>query len=212
MTASKQLSQSQFDEIQRERKVFLWNVIAGVAASTVFLVFIQPILTSLWDLISSMGGTLLGRFVDGIYEYAARDNRNFVPVLGALMVLYLPLILVFVTWPVVAVSQRLVGQDTEQSSKLKSRRSLAVKLALAFLSVLVGTPAAVCIYTDFQLNTSFEQRVAVLSPHISDSQLKVLRANWAAMDSKDKYLAIKASMERAAIDAKIKLPPSLLGD
>jgi len=66
------------------------------------------------------------------------------------------------------------------------------------------------VYYDLQLNTSFKQRITVLSPHISEQQEKELRAQWASMKSRKDYENINRALEDAAKNKEVKLPKLLL--
>jgi hypothetical protein len=59
--------------------------------------------------------------------------------------------------------------------------------------------------SDLQLNASFNQRMAVLAPEITDLEAKRLRARWASMRSREDYLAITAGMDAVANQKGIKL-------
>lgn len=197
---------------QSERKIFWWNVVASVVASIVVIALIQPLLTLFWDFLSSTGNGLLNRFVDRLYGNAALGNRNWVIAALAILLLYLP----FTNALVSAVARPLIKkriQRMEGESKQKTLTALiASVVGLSIVGIIFTTPFAVYIYTDLQLNASFNQRLQVLSPHLSDQQTKTLLASWASMTSKSDYLKIKAEMDQLAAREKVTLPRPLLQD
>jgi len=79
-----------------------------------------------------------------------------------------------------------------------------------FLLMLVLTIfGAVQPVADLQLNTSFQQRLKVLAPALSDLQMKEFEAAWASMQTRADFLAIQLRMERAATQHNIVLPKPL---
>jgi ABC-type lipoprotein release transport system permease subunit len=54
--------------------------------------------------------------------------------------------------------------------------------------------------------TSFNRRVIILAPHISQQQEKELRAAWALMSNRGDYDAINATMAGYAAEHKITVP------
>lgn len=199
-------------ENQSERKIFWWNVVASVVASIIVIALIQPLLTLFWDFLSSTGSALLNRFVDKLYKGAALGNRNWVIAILAIALLYVP----FTNALVVAAVRPLIKkklQNKAGDSKTRSKTVLlATLVAVSIIGIVLATIPAAFIYTDLQLNSSFNQRLQVLAPHLTDQQVKVLKASWASMTSKSDYLKIKNEMNRLADEAKIALPRPLLQD
>lgn len=197
---------------QSERKIFWWNVVASVVASIVVIALIQPLLTLFWDFLSSTGNAMLNRFVDRLYENAALGNRNWVIAAIAILLLYLP----FTNALVVAVTRPLIKRIVQRKAEESKQKALAVLVTslvgLSVIGLIIATPPAAYIYTDLQLNASFNQRLLVLTPHLSDKQVKDLLASWASMKSKSDYLKIRHEMDQLASQAKVTLPSPLLQD
>jgi hypothetical protein len=191
-----------------ERRVFLWNVIASVVASVVVIAFVQPFLSLVWDWLIGAGGAFIIRLVDMMYENASLGNRNWVVAVAASIFLFLPINLL-----VVRLYFKLVKRRYTQAEP-KPRRLpewLGAALALLFMVVSATVPSAY-IFTDLQLNASFDQRLTVLAPHISDQQVKELRAQWALMKSRDHHRSIQGQMQAYADKAGIHLPEPLLAE
>lgn len=195
-----------------DRKIFWWNVIASVIASVIVIALIQPMLTWLWEYMSSTGNVMLNKYVDHLYKNAALGNRNWVIAAIAISLLYIPIanfILVIGTRPLFKkLLQRKPGV-----TKLKIPTAIFVTLVVFSISGLIpATFLSISIYTDLQLNASFNQRLQVLTPHLSDHQHKTLLASWASMTSKNDYIKIKEEMDQLALQAKTTLPRPLLQD
>jgi uncharacterized membrane protein YgcG len=59
------------------------------------------------------------------------------------------------------------------------------------------------------MNTSFNQRLTIIAPSLSDNEQKVLKAQWASMRNRRDYEVIVSSIEKIANDKKIELPKLL---
>jgi len=59
------------------------------------------------------------------------------------------------------------------------------------------------------MNTSFNQRLTIIAPSLSDNEQKVLKAQWASMRNRRAYEVIVSSIEKIANDKKIELPKLL---
>lgn len=57
-----------------------------------------------------------------------------------------------------------------------------------------------------QISASFNQRLTVLAPAISDVEYKTLKARWASMKSKADYDALVSLMDNRAAELGVKLP------
>ena len=64
-------------------------------------------------------------------------------------------------------------------------------------------------FANLQLNATFNQRIAALSPELSDQKVKRFRARWALMEKRADYRSIQGDLEKVAAAKSIKLPPSL---
>lgn len=191
-----------------ERRVFLWNVIASVVASVLVIAFVQPFLSLFWDALTGTGSNLLNGLVDRMYENASLGNRNWVAAVAATVALFLPINLIIVHI-YIRMRRRRSAQRISRPSKIPYW--LTAAFALIFMLVSATIPAAY-VFTDLQLNASFDQRLTVLAPHITDMQTKQLRARWAQMKSRADYRSIRVQMEGYATVANIRLPEPLLSE
>jgi hypothetical protein len=79
--------------------------------------------------------------------------------------------------------------------------------------LLFGPVAATTLLVDFaaqQMKLSFDQRIAVLAPSISEDEEEVLRGRFAALDGRDSYESLKIDMNLTARTRGISLPDPLL--
>jgi hypothetical protein len=79
--------------------------------------------------------------------------------------------------------------------------------------LLFGPVAATTLLVDFaaqQMKLSFEQRIAVLAPSISEDEEEMLRGRFAGLDGRDSYESLKLDMNMAAHQHGMTLPEPLL--
>ena len=193
---------------KNDRRMFLWNVVASVVASVLVIAFVQPFLSLFWDALTGTGSSLLNGLVDRMYQNASLGNRNWVAAVAATIALFLPINLIIVR---IYFKMRLRRrtQRIPKPSKVPYWLNAAIALVLMLISATI--PAAY-VFTDLQLNASFDQRLTVLAPHITDMQAKQLRARWAQMKSRADHRSIRTEMEGYASVANIRLPEPLLSE
>ena len=207
------------EKSQSNQKIFMWNVIAGVVASVLFLAVFQPLLTWTFDWLASTSVDSLNSYVDGLYKRAALGSRDWVIVALALLVMnavfVLTVFFLFGTrrlthWANKQAPLYLSGNEKSSSFAFRSILSIPFRLGLILMLLFNFGSISVSIFTDLQLNTSFNQRINALAPYVSDNEIKLLRSQWALMRSKADHEAINKSMNDLAIRKKIKLPLPLL--
>lgn len=79
--------------------------------------------------------------------------------------------------------------------------------------LLFGPVAATTLLVDFaaqQMKLSFEQRIVVLAPAISEDEEEMLRSRFAGLDGRDSYENLKLDMNMAAHQHGVSLPEPLL--
>ena len=79
--------------------------------------------------------------------------------------------------------------------------------------LLFGPVAATTLLVDFaaqQMKLSFEQRMAVLAPSITEEEEEMLRGRFAGLDGRDSYENLKLDMSMAAHQHGVSLPEPLL--
>lgn len=186
------------------------GVLASIIASILVLIFIQPVLRLVWALVLGLGGKFLDKYIDSIYRSSAFGHRNHVDVM-LLLFLFAASSGLFMGFTSV-ITHRII--DSRSVPAHPKKRNLMLMSVL----MLVGTPiflvaslsVSIRSLADLQYNTSFQQRLKVLAPKITDAQFKELEADWASMKSRQDYLSIKVRMEAIAQENRITLPEVLL--
>jgi hypothetical protein len=198
------------EEHKADTRTGWWNdpalrvaIVAGILASIVFIYFLDPILRGLWSVALFAARRLYSGLLDGVYTHAALGHRDWLLVLLFLM-------------GHGALSGAIVGAIAGTGIRwlkpegFKRPRRIVAALVL-FVSVWIPlTFIAVLAFADVQLNASFNQRLTVLAPRLSEQERKEFLAMWASMTSRQDYERLNARLEQVATSRSVKLPPPLL--
>ncbi|PYI94003.1 MAG: hypothetical protein DME97_03800 [Verrucomicrobia bacterium] len=193
-------------------RAFRANIRAGIVSGLLLLLIIQPLLGSAWGLILRYGGALLAGLIDSQYYNASLGKRDWVPALFALW-----LMMVCASFGLSLVGLRLLPEEwTRRWAENRRRQRLAHPLRGRIRGVVLGSALTLGamviaggILLDLQLNTSFDQRLNVITPAVPDQTVKELRAAWANMRSREDYLRINTQLEQLAKDHSVALPQPL---
>jgi len=191
--------------MQELRKSILVEVVAGILV----LIFAQTIGRFAWNGIVWSSINIYAGIAKSVYKNAALGQRNWIDIVLLTFLLYFMVATVLGLY-LRKVEIRGASRIKEAYAKLpkKIRSAIPIIMVVAFvLSVLyVGTLA----FVDLQLNASFQQRLTVLAPKISEQEYKELQAAWASMQSRPDYESINTRMDSLARQHGIELPELLL--
>jgi len=178
------------------------SILASVIASLFVIIFIQPLLKLMW---SFSTGYLFERFTNSIYMNASLGHRNYIDVM--FLVMGYGVLCGLLSMSTLNVL-RARGHDMRVISETKFFRVFVVILSIVIF--VLGLLFVMECFSDLQLNTSFQQRLTVLAPKLSDLEYKELQASWASMKTRSDYLAVNEKMEHLAKVNNIVLPVPLL--
>ncbi len=188
------------------------NIIVSVSSTILVLVFIKPILNLGWKFLSWCSTNFYQNFLNGVYKNAALGQRDWVSVilLSIVVSAVMGISIGTLIRPIFRKLQKIKEKKRDNIFR-KIRRiiiclSYIISIGLIFLLICL----AVFVYADLQLNTSFQQRLAVLCPKIGDLETKNLQASWALMESREDYENIILRMQELAEKNRIKLPKLLI--
>lgn len=186
------------------------GVIAGIIAATLVIVFIQPLLDILWSILVWFGKTVYEGYLNSIYRRASLGHTNYVSV-----IIFTFMISVLLGSGSFIITLTVPYVRTTIVPKIASRSSLRHKLYIAsviyfILFAILIMLVSFRLITDVQLNASFQQRLSVLTPRISDQERKELAAAWSSMQSRDDYEEIGQRMNILAKKHGITLPEPLV--
>ncbi|MBT3671026.1 MAG: hypothetical protein HON98_03885 [Chloroflexi bacterium] len=196
-------------------KLTINDIKKEIIIAFIVIILIQPITKFIWNFILAIGGSVFNYLIDSIYRNAAYGQR---PVDSAILVLVLMAISISQVFP------RTIFRRNKSSSQDKEHENIetaTVETILRFAKknifpVLIRTIYIFCIIyislmtlSNLQLNTSFEQRLDILSPFISDSDEEVFRSSWGLMNTREDYINIFDDFKLISGENNIVLPDSL---
>ncbi len=193
------------DSITRDPEVRK-GVVVSIVASIIVIILIQPLLRLIWAVVLGVSVHFVQRYVDTIYRNSALGHRNYIDVW--LLMLFLSLM----CGGYLAIGLRSTRRvlPPKAAPKKFGKRRLWLIWALVAVVHFAVIGCVIRPFADLQYNTSFQQRLKVLAPKITDLEFKEIEAAWASMQSRQDYLAIKAKMEALAEQHNLTLPRVLL--
>ena len=197
------------------KKYFLLSIIASLIASLATIYLIQPIMNILWIVSLRIGTQALEGFTNKLYENAALGERDWLVALFSIILfigptIFIPYTILLHTFFRKFIFRGISENGDKDSIKIMKSRVIKIIVVLYLVGTYFGFKAAAAVYYDIQLNTSFKQRLAVLSPQITDVEEKELKANWAKMKSRKDYERINKIMGSLAATHNTELPEPLL--
>ena len=187
------------------------GVAAGVISAVIVLLFVQPVLNSTWPIIERLTFDVWGGISDRMYQNASLGLRNWVDVVFALgLGAAITGGLFGSTVAVLSRRSRSSGSIARLGRKLLLGGFGPVAVILLNFAALLGLLSqGYMIIGDLQLNASFNQRLSVIAPSISDQEEEELVAMWASMDQRSDYLVINEVLSSLATSRGVKLPEPL---
>jgi len=206
------------------------SIIISVIASALFLIFIQPIMLIIWEIVKPISFSAFDSIINSIYKNAALGQRNWLDFLIWAFILLFAFNYIIKAFlkgkrivkeleddeklELMSLEEKenyLREQEAKDSSKIKILMKLTrfnwlimILAGVSSLSLLFST------FTDLQLNTSFNQRLNAIAPYIDDSDIKILKSKWALMKTRQDYMEINHLFENLANGKGIILPNNLL--
>ncbi|BCB26773.1 hypothetical protein SKTS_16590 [Sulfurimicrobium lacus] len=103
----------------------------------------------------------------------------------------------------------LFVRESAARHEVTRKMSRVLDVALSFLAIMLSLVVLILFSLSFgvmEINASFNQRLAIMAPAISDKEYKEWRAQWAKMRGQRDYQALVSAMEKRAADLHIQLP------
>jgi hypothetical protein len=179
----------------------------GVIVSVVVLYLVEPAMKLAINLFPSFGGFLY-RFVWDQAAAQAAVGGDYVD-FAIFAILFSAIVGTFIgRYGVGAHVFARRGRRSADSVWARWEKRIVLLLLLLF-----GPVAATTLLIDFaaqQMKRSFEQRIAVLAPALSEEEEEGLRARFADMREHVSYENLKLDMNSMARDHRVDLPEALL--
>ncbi len=191
--------------MSREMKI---GIIGGVISSVLVIIFIQPILSWLWGVLITFGEWAHAGYIDEIYRRAAIGD-----LIGKAGVLTLLLLLASMMFSLLfsltshrELRTRQSGGEVHSDWKIL-RKVEAITVFIPFILIIFLGMFSVSILMGVSIiSSSFEQRLIILSPSISDQEYKIWKARWASMQNINDYRSIQKDLDKRAVELKVSLP------
>lgn len=182
------------------------SVVSGVVAGIIVLIFIEPVLNLTWPLILWLGELLYEGIIDAIYRSAALGQRNHL----SLFILTI-IFSIFAGILMGGLTRMYRERQNLREPSIKSKTMLRVAFIInALLFFIVSILVLGIHFAELQYMTSFQQRLTVIAPVISNQRYEELKAQWAVMKNRNDYLAVNTELENIALRFSIELPKPLL--
>jgi len=179
----------------------------GVIVSVVMLYLVEPTMELLIHVFPSFGG----RVYQWVWDHAAAQaaiGGDYVD-FALFAILFSAIVGTFIGRYGVG-AQVFARRGRRSADTVWSRWEK--RLVLAAL-LMFGPVAATTLLVDFaaqQMKLSFEQRMAVLAPAVSEDEEEMLRGRFADLGGRDSYESLKIEMDSMARERRVSLPPALL--
>ena len=182
----------------------------GVVVSVVVLYLVEPAMKVAVDIAPQFGG----RFYRLVWDRAAMQAAMGGDYLGfaTFAILFAAIVGAFMgRFGAGAAFPRIFGRKGRKSTDSTWVRW--EKRLVMLLMLLVGPIAATTLLVDFaaqQMQLSFDRRITVLAPAITEESEETLRARFADLAGRADYQSLNDEMDRLALESGVNLPDPLL--
>ena len=182
------------------------EIYVSIIVAILTIIFIEPILKFIWGGMIWLSTTTYQGFLDSMYKGASLGHRNHIDVM--IFILFLSVFIGISAGIItrLTIKNPILFDKLNKSPKLKKTFIILFLLIWIFTILLLVTS----VFVDLQLNASFQQRLTVLAPKISEQEYKELLASWASMENRLDYELLVSRMETLAQQNDIALPDLLL--
>ena len=186
------------------------GIITSVLSTMLVIFFIQPLLSAAWRFSSVLASHFFQSYYDGLYSNAALGHRNWLEF--ALFAFSVSLILGMTSGVLTSLAARKFLFRKDVRGWLFSSPFRLIALSVVLLLALLFSSASLLVraYADLQLNTSFQQRLTVIAPHLTEQEEEELLAMWASMQTRANYNQINEKLESHARANDVTLPDPLI--
>ncbi|OGR03838.1 MAG: hypothetical protein A2520_01465 [Deltaproteobacteria bacterium RIFOXYD12_FULL_53_23] len=178
------------------------SIIISIIASSLMIIFIQPILSFMWEFLILISNYTYKGLLDSVYKNASLGDRNWVIAWFAIVIFLIP------TASTIGLSLRKIFRNNaKKNDKKEHNNQKGSKYLMVGLLILSTLYMAMSVFMDIQLNARFNQRIAALSPYLQEIEIRTMRSKWALMTSREDFDKIEEIVQRYALNNSIKLPP-----
>src|SRR6266404_7598212 len=172
------------------------GVISSIAATILFLYFLNPIFTFIGRVIFRLGGTLYATYIDKLFAQAALATTTVEFTMYSILSSFVAvgcIIGALEFWQLARrIDATLDPKDDEAKPDLPppSTRRLRVLSAVAVVMAVLIFWFEWNAWFQLRIITSFNQHLTIVQPYISQQEAAMLRSRFARMRNEQDYRAI----------------------
>jgi hypothetical protein len=191
-------------------------ILTSLIATTIFLYFLEPILSWLGRQFLWVAAKISNLYVDRIFAEASHlETQDFAYFL-------LAAVLLFIAGVLLSLMRRLVRgvpaenasgneEDVEDERHVRPSTGLAIAFKTTFFTFAVAMllwVGAVLIanHVELSLISSFRQHIRILSPYLSTQEEEEIISDWSLMNSKADYDKLYSKLSQVAEENGLELP------
>jgi hypothetical protein len=178
------------DMISRELKI---GILGGVVSSVLVIIFIQPILNFIWGSTLAFGEAIQANYIEKIYINIDIPDKDIAGNLSLGGVTFIFIMLGYKCF--IRAFGGIYSQKYENIF-------LSITGVLMFIFFMMMFSMSVGISN---LHSSVERKLVIISPKITDEELKMWRASLAKIKSKNDFDSLNKELDDRALNLKIDL-------
>ena len=176
------------------------GIIGGLITWLITTVFLQPISNLVWGAVVRVARVINQGYVDAIYSNAALSDRDLIG--------HVTFLLVFIAF-LIGLAVLLNTRKTAERSPAKQPSDKAFDGIMILLAVMcLGLTLVLFSLSNGsrEITASFDQRLTIMAPLISELEYKTFKARWAGMKTEADYKSLISATEDRAKELGIVLP------
>lgn len=194
------------------RRIWTISIISSIVASAIVLVFFQPILEFLSRGLSAFLSYAAVGILDSMYQQAALGVERAIALttFGMLMSAFMGVSTAPIVFLVIKSRISKVPAARRKLRKISEKINILQIFLGTFPIILIGIYFISSSFIGVQATASYENRLAVLAPTISEEEEESLRSEWSSMQSRADYVDLMVRMENLAAQKGRALPDRLI--
>ena len=178
-------------------------ILTGIISSLLVVYFVDPIFSFLGRLAIRASKSASGSYLDRLYSEVATAEPNF----GFIALMAIAGLMLGMG---ISAIRGTIKPWPRESKEPASPRRRVLRVAFWLLVSLFPTLVAVDSYIRLKTVSTFNQRLDVISPEITELERKRFISDFASMRGKSDFDLIMSKMETIAVSKGISLPENLL--
>jgi len=208
MTESKGSAGQQASDTKR---IWAISIVSSLVASALFLAFFQPVIEFLSNLVSGILAHIALGMLDSMYQQAALGSER--TMLFSIFTVILSVAVGFSFFPFIYlfVSKTNFGRSMSGTESKKTFRVLMIVQCIMSVATILSVFFIVASsFIGVQASATFEQRLSISKPHLTNDQEENILSDWASMQTRADYENIMKNLELLAVQGSWNLPRRLI--